>query len=490
MRVGLLQIFHESNTFMPTPTTLDSFKQAGFYRGQALIDHYEKANSHVSGFITGLREAGITPVPLLAAHATPSGTVTADALDTLLSIALEELAAAGPLDGLLVSPHGAGVSEREPDMDGYWLTRVREAVGPDMPIICVLDPHANVSQRMIDAVNATILYRTNPHIDQTERGLEAASLMARTLRGEIRPTQAAVFPPVAINMECQDPAAHPLLAIYELANDMLKRPGVLSNSVILGFPYADVAEMGSGFVVVTDNNPTLAQQLADELSNYLVTHRHRYTGNLISMKDAVTRARDLQGPVCLLDMGDNIGGGGTADSTLLAHAILEHGQGKPAFVCLFDKEANEKARAAGPGARLTLRMGGRTDDKHGAPLTLDVTVLGIYEGRYEDMAVRHGGQTKYDMKPCSVVRSDNGLTILLTGIRVSPRSIGMLTSVGLNPADFHYIIAKGVHAPTAAYAPVCPHLIRVNTPGNTSADMSLFTFHHRRRPLFPFEEIQ
>jgi len=489
MRVGILQIHHESNTFMQTPTTLESFKQSTLFRGQAILSHYHNGNSHVTGFIVGLQQEGITPVPLLATTATPSGKVTADALDTLLNMALEELAAAGPLDGLLVAPHGAAVAENHADMDGYWLSRVREAVGPDMPIIAVLDPHTNLSQAMLDAVSASIFYRTNPHVDNKERGIEAALLMARTLRGEIKPTQASALPRIAINLEAQDPTSWPCLPMYQLADEMLKRPGVLSNSVILGFPYADVAEMGSGFVVVTDNNPALAQQLADELAEYLVTHRRDFTGNLISPADAVKQARDVAGPVCLLDMGDNVGAGGTADSTHLVHAILEHGQGKPAFICLFDAQANAQARQAGAGATLTLSMGGKTDDQHGKPFTSQVTVLGVYEGKYEDQAVRHGGMTKYDMQPCSVVRSESGITVLLTGIRHSPRSIGMMTSVGLDPADFQYIIAKGVHAPAAAYAPVCTKLIRVNTPGHTSADMSLFTYHHRRRPMFPFEEI-
>lgn len=489
MRVGILGIFHESNTFMSKPTDLASFKEAVLLRGQAIMDHFRSAHSHISGFIQGLEKEGLTPVPLLVAHATPSGPVTAEALDTLLAMALEELDAAGPLDGLLVAPHGAGVSENHRDMDGYWLGVVRQRVGQAMPIICVLDPHTNVSQKMLDAVNATILYRTNPHIDQTARGLEAASLMTRTLRGEVRPTQAAALPPMLINLERQETASAPCKPMYDLANQMLQRPGVLSNSVILGFPYADVEEMGSGFIVVTDNDPALAQQLADELANYLISNRQAFLGQLISPADAVTQAIALPGPVCLLDMGDNVGAGGTADSTHMAHAILEHGQGKPAFICLLDPQANAAARAAGVGARITLSMGGKTASGHGEPVTLPVSVVGVYEGRYEDQAVRHGGQTKYDMRPCSVVRADNGLTVLLTSIRHSPRSIGMLTSVGLEPGDFHLIVAKGVQAPSAAYAPVCPHLIRVNTPGHTSADMTQFTYHHRRKPLYPFEEI-
>src|SRR5690606_40638802 len=105
-----------------------------------------------------------------------------------------------PLDGLLVAPHGAAVSELEHDMDGYWLTKLREAAGPEMPIVITLDLHANLTPQMVAAVNATVAYKQNPHLDQRARGLEAARLMVRALRGEIRPTQAAAFPPIAINI--------------------------------------------------------------------------------------------------------------------------------------------------------------------------------------------------------------------------------------------------------------------------------------------------
>src|SRR5260370_30180728 len=113
------------------------------------------------------------------------------------------LAHAGPLDGLLVAPHGATVSEGIADVDGCWLEMLRGRVGPNVPIIGTLDLHANLSPRMVAACNALIAYRTNPHLDQKQRGIDAARLIARTIRGEVRPTMAAAFPPLAINIERQ-----------------------------------------------------------------------------------------------------------------------------------------------------------------------------------------------------------------------------------------------------------------------------------------------
>ncbi|WP_299469582.1 M81 family metallopeptidase, partial [uncultured Gimesia sp.] len=266
--------------------------------------------------------------------------------------------------------------------------------------------------------------------------------------------------------------------------------GVLSNSVILGFPYADVEEMGSGFIVVTDNDASRAQQLADQLGETLINRREEFVAQLISIENALDQAEQLEGPICFLDMGDNIGGGSPADGTTILHAIQQR-QGPKSFACLYDPAAAQHAIAAGPGATLSgLAMGGKTDDQHGTPLIADVTVLSVHDGFFTESQVRHGGKTKYQMGPTVVVQTDFGLTLMLNSHRTPPFSLGQLTSCGIDPADFQILVAKGVQAPLAAYSPVCPNLIRVNTPGVTSADMEQFEYQYRRRPLFPFEPIQ
>lgn len=489
MRVGILALQHESNTFIQSATTLADFEYDVLATGDAIYPIFKDSAHEIGGFFAGLAETDLEAVPIFVARALPGGTITAETVETLVQKMLQELQQAGPLDGLLVAPHGAGVSENERDLDGYWLTLVREQVGPELPIVCTLDAHANVSQAMIDACDATIVYRTNPHIDQKDRGIEAARLMQRILNEEVKPTQAACFVPMAINIERQHTSSEPCASLYKQADQILEEPGVLSNSVILGFPYADVAEMGSGFIVVTDNNPDRAQELADQLRETLITRREEFVAHLIGIEEALDQAQQLEGPICFLDMGDNIGGGSPADGTTILHAIQQR-QGPNSFACLYDPEAAQTAIAAGPGATLPgLAMGGKTDDQHGAPLIADVTVVSVHDGHFTESEVRHGGKTEYQMGPTAVVRTDFGLTIMLNSHRTPPFSLGQLTSCGIEPADYHILVAKGVQAPLAAYKPVCPNLIRVNTPGVTSADMEQFEYEYRRRPLFPIESI-
>jgi microcystin degradation protein MlrC len=495
-------ILQESNTFLRRRTTLDDFRRDLFLTGGAVRQALATAHHEVGGFFAGLDAAGLEAVPLLAARALPGGALTADAFAALMDSLDAAVAAAGPLDGLLVAPHGATVSEPEPDFDGHWLGRLRRAVGP-IPIIGTIDPHANLSPAMVAATDALVAYRTNPHVDQRDRGMEAAALMAGTLAGRLRPTQAAAFPPLAISIECQNPAAFPCLSHYEAAARLRESfaalpthapvpPGtVLSTSIVLGFPYADVAEMGSAAIVVTHADAAAAARHADALGAGLWTARGTFVPELLDAHKALDRAATLPGPICLLDMGDNVGGGSPADGTALAYALLRRGIAG-GFVCLCDPEAARLAAAAGPEATLDLAVGGKSPDWAGVadagPVTGRWRVRAISDGRFTESRPRHGGWTSFDQGLTAVLGHESGLTVMATTARMAPFSLGQLRHAGLDPGSFTHLVAKGVHAPVAAYAEVCPSFVRVDTPGVTSADPSRLAYRHRRRPLHPFEE--
>jgi microcystin degradation protein MlrC len=297
---------------------------------------------------------------------------------------------------------------------------------------------------------------------------------------------AGAFPPLAVNIERQLTSQPPCRPMYELADAMLREPGVLSNSLALGFPYADVAEMGSAAVVVTDNDRVRAQRLVNDLAKTWWERRQDFVGQLVGVEAAVEQGARLEGPTCLLDMGDNVGGGSPGDGTEIAHVLHRRAVG-PSFVCLYDRESVAQATAAGVGNMVRLRAGGKTDTRHGSPLEVEGRVLGLYDGRFSETQPRHGGWTQFDQGPTALVESATGLTLMFTSRRMVPFSLCQLTSCGLDPGSFRVLVAKGVHAPVAAYAPVSKQLIRVDTPGVTCADMTRLEFHHRRRPMFPFE---
>jgi microcystin degradation protein MlrC len=487
MRVGIIALLQESNTFIAEPTALAHFEQDLLVDGAEVRTRLQGAHHEVGGFFAGLAAEGLDAIPIFAARALPYGVLATETLDMLIWRMETALDRAGPLDGLLVAPHGAMVSAGHPDADGHWLMRLRHRFGRRFPIIGTLDLHANVSPKMAAACDALIAYRTNPHLDQRQRGIDAARLMARTLRGEARPTMAVAFLPLAVNIERQLTAEPPCRTICEYADAMLEPPGVLSNSVILGFPYADVPEMGSSAIVVTDNDFSLAESLVSDLSHFWWERREDFVGRLVSVDQAMQQASQLDGPITLLDMGDNVGGGSPGDGTELAHALNRRPDLLPAFVCLCDPYAVERASEYDVEVYFRFAVGGKTDRLQGKPLEAHFIMKGLYEGKFQETQPRHGGFLNFDQGKTAVVQTPHGLTIMLTSRRMVPFSIKQLTNFHLDPAHFRVLVAKGVHAPVAAYAPVSKHLIRVDTPGVTTADLSRLEYHHRRRPMFPFE---
>lgn len=489
MRVGIVSCSHESNTFIPAPTRLSHFRGSEFLLGEEIEEKYGAAHHEVGGYFEVLREAGIEAVPIVFARTTPWGTVSDEALDEIWRLAEEGLKAAGKLDGILAANHGAGVNESRPDMDGWWLSNLRRLIGPDIPLVVTIDPHANLTPAMTEACEAVIAYRENPHLDQRQRGEEAARLMVRTLRGEIQPVTGASFPAIAMNIERQLTLAEPMLSVQRELEKTRNNPGILSASVTMGFPYADVPEMGSAFIVVADKDKALADREADRLGRWLVENREKFRGEMISPEDAVKTAIASPKPAGLLDMGDNMGGGAPGDSTVLPRLCLKH-PGLKVFWYSPDQEAASAAIAAGVGARLKLPIGGKLPMSPEPPLELEVEVVSIHDGKYIETKPRHGGKMHGNMGPTAIVKTDAGFTIMLTSVRGGPNgSVQPILSCGLDPADFDILIIRGVHAPVGGYAEVCPTLIRVNTPGVTTADMDALEYHHRRRPLFPFEEI-
>jgi microcystin degradation protein MlrC len=489
-RVAIAGFLHESNTFLRVPTGLEHFRSTSWTEGEAMLVRWSGALHEIGGMIDGCSAEGLDVVPLLATFAVPSGTVAAEAFEHIVTSIATALQAALPVDGLLLALHGATVAQGCLDADGELLQRLRAMVGPHVPLIATLDLHANISQAMVDATDAILCYRTNPHLDQRERGLEAATLMARTLRGEIRPVQALAAPPLVVAIDRQGTSVSPANQLYAEAAAAACEPGVLAASVAMGFYYADVREMGLSVVAVADGDRELATRTAHRIALAAWQSRHQFSSNLLPVAEAVRRAAaSLRTPVGLFDVGDNVGGGSPGDSTVLLWEL--YGQRVPGCAAvLFDPEAVGKCVTAGVRSRVQLAVGGKTDDLHGSPLPIEGVVRTLSDGIFVEREVRHGGWGRGDQGITAVVEAADGTTVVLTSRRMAPMSLQQLLSVGVDVRAKRAVVVKGVVAPRAAYEPVCGEILLVDTPGVTAGDPRRFTYENRRRPLFPLEDCQ
>ena len=476
-------IMHESNTFSETPTDFAAFSQT-FARN--LLNLWRETHHEMGGFIQGATEYGYTAYPTLMTSATPAGRVTDDAFDRFTEMLIQHLKAAPKHEGLLLALHGAMVVESYPDGDGEVLRRLREALGRDLPIVVTLDQHANVSEQMVAESTALVIYKTTPHIDQRQRGLQAAELMMRILADEVTPTQALAKPPMILNILYHNTNVPPMEPILTAAKQLEERPDVLVANVAAGYPYADVYEVGPSFVVVTDDNPQLAQTEADRLSDMLWNVHEQLTLDLPDAAQAVTQAvASEQHPIILVEMGDNIGGGSPGDSTFVLAELQR--QGASGFVVvLYDPEAVQTCVQAGVGAEVALDVGGKADNMHGDPVAIQGKVRLIHDGHYEETEPRHGGQRHHNQGLTAVVAVGDSL-VVLTSRRQTPFSLQQLLSLGINPSEMRMIVVKAAVAYRAAYEPIAGQIIEVDTPGLTAVNPLHFEYHNVRRPLFPLD---
>lgn len=485
-RVALLGIYHESNTFIGGSTTLQNFRNGHWLTGMDIRKEYAQSFHEIGGMLEVLDREGIEVVPVMVAEATPGPPLSAECFDMLLQQMMSSLEKVLPVDGCMVVPHGAGVTDNYRDMDGHWLSVLRDRLGENIPVMGTLDPHASVSEKMIRATNALVAYKTNPHVDQRETGKIAAKLMADCLKNNRRPVQQWMPLPMAISIEQQCTLLEPCSALFSLAANLLNRSGILSTSVLLGFPYADVEEMGSGFIVVSSREGSVAAEVLATMKAYVFEHLTSFVGKRASISEIREFIQSAKKPALLLDMGDNVGGGSSGASTFLLDEL--ESSGLSGFICVCDPAAVEICFSHERGDQFLLTFG-RRFESGGEPFSGMMTLLNLADGKFMEITPRHGGQVNFDMGNTAILQTEKATLVMLTTFRTPPYSTNQLSSFGISPEDLDLIVAKGVNAPIAAYQPFCKTIIQVDSPGVTAADMTGFEYRYRRRPLFPFEMV-
>ena len=483
MRIAVAGFSHESNSFYSQPTRLEDFEVC---EGAEIIDHYRQTFHEIAGYIAGTEEFGYEIHPIIAANATPAGPLSVEAYEHFTGRILDGLQAAPEFDGVLLALHGAMVAENFPQADGETVRRVRELVG-DVPIAVTHDYHANVPPELVEAADALIIYKTNPHIDQPERGLQAASILTKTICGEVQPKMALVKPEVLFNIYFHNTSVAPMQPLIQAAIDLETKEGILGCSIAGGYQYSDVPYMGPSIAVIADGDQALAQREAENLGEQMWAIRDQLK---IDVPDPVAAVRlaieSEEQPVCLLDFGDNIGGGSSGDSTFVLEELLAQ-EADGWVVSIWDAESVQACFAAGIGNQVQLQVGGKTDDMHGPTLDISGRVRTLHDGSYEEHQRRHGGGRYFNQGPTAVVEvgatGSRGL-LLLNSVRTCPNSIHQITCAGIQPEQQRIMVAKGAVAPRAAYEPVSARLIEVASGGATAIDRSQDEYRLARNSLY------
>ncbi len=476
-------IMHETHTFSAEPSPMSIFTTI---EGEA-CRAYAGANHSLGGVVDATNALGVRHTHTWHAGATSTAAVSAELFDEMVGKLMTGIEAALPADGIVLNLHGAMVAEGVPEADAEITRRVRALVGPEMPIAVTLDLHANIGPTLVEAATIIVGYDTYPHIDLNERAQEAVRLLVRTIAGEIAPTMALAKPPLLPVPQAMFTSERPFSAIFERAFAMEADGRALSVTVSGGFPYADAPATGMGLLVITDGDADAATALADELATLAWDLRDEMQIENVEPADAVAAAiAHPEGPVMLVDVGDNIGGGTPGDGTVLLAELLRQGA-TGAVMVIADAEAVRDAFAAGVGGTVETTVGGKADDRHGAPVPIAGRVRLLSDGRWVHEGPENAG-VPAEPGPTAVVEVD-GVTLVLNSRKIAPGDQQQLKSVGIDPLRQHIIVVKAAVRWRGGFGPIAKHAIHVNTPGLGDVDLSRFTFHHLTRPIWPLDPI-
>lgn len=492
LQIAVAGISHETNTFAARRTDLEDFLSSRLLRGEEMYEERE-ANTVVGGAVAAIAAAAdLELVPLVAATAIPGGLVTRRAVETIEGEFAAGLAATRP-DAVVLALHGAMVTEVAADGEAATLRRVRDVVGPDVPVVAVLDLHANVSQAMVDLANILLPYDTYPHVDSAERGQEAVHLAARMARGEFRPVTGFAKLPMIAPCPKQFTGADPARSIMEHARRIEAIPGVLNAGVNFAFAYADIPMIGMSLLVTTDSDKDLAHREVQELADDLWARREEFRPETMTVEEAIHAAmEERSGPVVLSDQGDNPGGGSPCDGTALLWGLLDLGASNAALATIADVEAVEAAFAAGIGGRVELALGGKTDDLHGYPIPITATVRSLSDGRFVYEGPMQGGRKETLGRTAVLVcdgRYGNTVEVIVCERRVQPIDAAVLRSQGIEPTERKVIALKSAVHFRSSFGPLARRVIEVDTPGLTAVNFARFDYQRVPRPLWPLDAM-
>lgn len=493
-RILIASLLHETNSFNRILTPVDNFHGRFLLLDDASArTRLAGSGTEIGGFLEGCEALGWQSRIALAAAAGPSGpmveTVFEDMKERLFAAAREAT------DGVLLALHGAMTTEKSADPEGDIACELRRIVGPDVPLVVTLDMHANLSPRLVEAVDGICIYETYPHVDQAETAKRAVAVLARLLarpRTGRRLTRAVMMRPAML-----DAADHgrtsptgPMSPILARLEALRLELDLLSGGITIGFPWADTTNAGPAVVLHAEHGSVADLSLAArELTDLLWESRDQTQLEFPGPGEAMAAAlagRPGDKPLVLADFGDNPAGGAYGDSPNLLRAMVEAHLANAAFASLCDPETVELAARAGRGARLDVMLGGRKAPEISPPLALNVEVVCLHDGRIRfDGPVLRG--ITVNMGPMAVLRH-RGIEIVVASRALAITDLQQFRALGIEPTKKSVLALKSRNHHRAAFAPLAREVLLVDAGGIASMQLAKVPYRNLPRPIWPLDQ--
>lgn len=486
MRVFCAALATETNTFAPMPTERSGFLERAYYPGGK---HPDSMQMH-SGPLWAAREVaadrGWTLVEGLVAAAVPNGIVHREVYESLRDELLADLQMALPVDMVLLGMHGAMIADGYDDCEGDLLKRVRELTGAATVIGGTLDPHAHLSSTMVDNADLLICWKEYPHTDILERARDLVALC-----GELAERRLELHRSVADTrmISLLHTTREPAKSFIQRVRELEARDGIVSISVVHGFPWGDTADMGTKILVYSDASrdkkgeraEALAQQLAAELFDL----REALAEGVSGIDRGLDMALATDGTVVLGDGSDNPGGGAPGDATYILQRIIERRITSVCLGPLWDPAAVRACLKAGEATSLPMAIGGKVCQLSGNPVDAVWRVRALKR----DMVMTGLAGTPARLGDCALVAC-NGVEVVPTSYRCQAFGLDLFTQLGCNPAERKLVVVKSSQHFRAAYSAIATRIIMIDAPGVVTKDIATLPFRKIDRTKWPFSNIE
>lgn len=489
MKILLARMNHETNTFSPIETPLASFGENGPLYGDAAYQASKRTRTGIAAFIDLAEAAGHEVVVAISATANPSARVEASAY---LNICDAIVAAAKGCDAVMLDLHGAMVAQNTDDGEGELLERIR-AVLPEAPVAVALDLHSKMTDRIINNADVIVSFKTYPHVDMYETGEHAGRLLLDMIAGRTAPVMAWRRLPLMVHTLCSRTDMGPMHEAVNMAKQA-ESNGMLGVSVLAGFSLADIAAPCISVVVVADGDKQAAQNMADEIADYIWAQREDFIYHSEPLVMSIRRAKEQaalpgSGPVLLLDHGDNCMSGGTCDDMHVLHEALAQGLTDIAVGPVCDPEAVQTMINAGVGQTITLKIGDKVPLTQlgitPVPRELTGTIARITDGEYTMSGPTYTGQR---MQMGRTVRLDTpDAQIIVTETPHEHWDLGIFEHIGIDPTKHCYVLLKSRMYCRPVFVPLAKSVVECDGGGVTSSDYSRFPFASITRPVYPLD---
>lgn len=486
MRIGLISITQETNDFNPVPTTLADFAAFGILEGEEMR-RSGSAERTVGGYFDAVAASGleIETIPIIRATAVAGGRITREAFEFFAEKIEAGLRGTGKLDGLALQLHGACAADGEDDVEGAQVAQCRRILGWGVPIVLVLDHHANITRRIVSNADAIVGYRTQPH-NPYEAGRIGAEMLFRVIQGQHHPVIASRKIPMLSHQEQFLTDRPPMKTWFDRARTMEEDPRVMQVAPFPMQPWLDVAEGGWAVTVTTDGDRALAERLADEMADMAWSLRARFQEqSAVPVDEALQRAEAApEGMICLSDTGDTVFGGAAGDSNHILEAMLRLGTTARAVIPLISPIAVARLIEAGEGAEVTLPIGG-DQTPFFKPLVVTGRVRrafaqGVKAVLGDRGSVNMGRVAVFDVGPA---------TLLVTELRgVAGNLPSAYEECGVDLTNYKIAVLK-----TASnfqyFASRTVEVIRVDSPGPGQSDLHSLPWSRQPRPVYPLDPL-